>query len=93
MSIKLNECGTIPVMEWIRANGCPTLKGQDFSCNGKSFMIVSSLDAHDLDHALREWPLDEWANIGGMRRIALPVFAEEPIWYFYIDNHFYYATR
>lgn len=94
-NIVLNEpATTIPVMEWIRDNGCPDLDHTSFSQRGMNInrgLIVSLEIVCDEEHLTGEMmlpPLSEWYDYEGMKR-----YHEHFWWYFYINGHLYFATE
>lgn len=86
-------CGTIAVMEWIDAHGCPDLSFTEFSERGLFVLIVSNLDERasmfvDCD---REG-LVEWHELDINGKKAYRHF-DGFSWIFKINGKYYIATK
>jgi len=93
-TILLKELATtIPIMEWIRDNGCPDLDHTMFAqsgCDVNWGMIVSleysgPIEEYIEKHNLPD--LSEWFDYKGMKRLH-----ESFWWIFIIGDNVYFAT-
>lgn len=83
-------CTTIPVMEWIRDNGCPELDHTYFVDKYGESAIVSYMHesewAATMDY-FEELGRGELFDYRGMKR-----YHDTIGWIFLIDGHYYFAT-
>jgi hypothetical protein len=80
---------TIPVMEWIRDNGCPHLSYTIFADKFGNGLMVSSQCEEDMSAYLECFEAGdyEWFEYKGMKRHYLCG------WTFCIDGKYYFATK
>lgn len=82
---------TIPVMEWIRDNGCPDLDHTYFIDKYGDVVIVSYMHKEEWGMTREYLELltakNDWFEHKGMKRRR-----ECCGWVFLIDGHYYYAT-
>lgn len=84
-------CGTIAVMEWIEAHGCPPLNHTNFMEGDIDVLMVSSYSS-DLFIELDRMGEINWAelNINGKKAYR---HYEGFSWIFKINGHYYIATK
>lgn len=83
-------CGTIAVMEWIEANGCPRLNHTNFMEGNLDVLMVSSY-TDTLYRELDQAGKIKWVelNINGKKAYR---HHEGFWWIFKIDDNYYFAT-
>lgn len=77
---------TVAIMEYIRDNGMPSNELWDFSFKNGDAHMCSEVQPNSLETVLEAFPLEEWPDVLGMKRIKLSG------WYCYINNKFYYIS-
>ena len=91
-TIRLDGCATtIPVMEWIRDNGCPELDHTYFVDKYGDMAIVSYMHESewgDIIDYLNKQGDEIWYDYKGMKRTRDIACG----WVFLIDGHYYFAT-
>ena len=80
---------TIPVMEWIRDNGCPDLCYTSFEdSRGNGLMVSNDDELGRLTEENVTMGLDSWFEYEGMKRNGCC----RDGWVFCIDGKYYYAS-
>lgn len=83
-------CGTIAVMEWIEANGCPKLNHTNFKEGERDVLMVSTYNC-DMFVELDQTGKVDWAEVDVNGKKAYR-FHENFWWIFKINNNYYIAT-
>lgn len=92
-NIKLSGtgCGTIAVMEWIEAHGCPLLNHTNFMEGNIDVLMVSS-HSNDLFIELDNMGKVDWIELSINGKKAYR-YHESFWWIFKIDGNYYFATK